>query len=68
MEFNCLKATEALQGERESLLFIIQSPGVPGDHLINFDRMKDWNDLDLEATQQIWIWDPILGIQSLNYY
>ena len=48
MEFNWLKATEPLWGE--SLLFIIQSPGVPGNHLINFDWIKGWNDLDIEAT------------------
>ena len=33
-----LKATEPLRGH--SLLFTIQSPGVPGNHLINFDWMK----------------------------
>ena len=38
MGFNCLKATEPLQGD--SLLFTTQSPGVPGTHLINFDGMK----------------------------
>ena len=31
---NCLKDTESLRGD--SLLFTIQSPGVPGTHLINF--------------------------------
>ena len=38
MEFNCLKATESLKGD--SLLITTQSPGVPGNHLINFDEMK----------------------------
>ena len=47
--FNYLKATEPLW--EDSLFFTTQSPGVPGTHLINFDRMKGWNDLDLEATQ-----------------
>ena len=36
MEFNCLKATELLQGD--CLLFTIQSPGVPVIHL--FDCLK----------------------------
>ena len=38
MGFNCLKATEPLRGD--SLLSTTQSPGVPGTHLINFERMK----------------------------
>ena len=33
-----LKATEPLRGD--GLLFTIQSPGVPGNYLINFDWMK----------------------------
>ena len=64
MEFNYLKATESLPGD--SLFFAIPSPGVSGTHLINFRRIKGWNNLDLEATQQIWIQDPRLGIQRLN--
>ena len=64
MGFNFLKATEALRGE--GLLFIAKCPGVPGTHLINFDRMKGWNNLDLEETQQIWTWDPALRFQRLN--
>ena len=49
MGFNWLKATEPLRGD--SLFFTTQSPGVPDTHLINFDRMKGWNNFDLEATQ-----------------
>ena len=44
-KFNCLKGTEPLQGD--SLLFTTQSSGVPGTHLIKFDGMKSWNNLDL---------------------
>ena len=42
-----VKATEPLQGD--TLLFTTKSPGVPGDHLIDFGRMK--GRVDLEATQ-----------------
>ena len=38
MWFNCLKATKPLK--RDSLLFTIQSPRVPGTHLTDFGRMK----------------------------
>ena len=38
MGFNCLKATEQLLGN--SLLFIIQFPGVLGTPLIDLRRMK----------------------------
>ena len=38
VRFNCVKTTEPLRGD--SLLFITQSPEVPGIHLINFDRIK----------------------------
>ena len=38
MEFNCLKATEPLQGD--SLLFTAQFPIFPSTHLIDFGRMK----------------------------
>ena len=65
MGFNCLKATEPLRGD--SLIFTTQPPGVPGTHLINFNEMKGWNNLDLEATKQIWIWDTVIGIQRLNH-
>ena len=64
MGFKWPKATEPLRAD--GLLFTIQSPGVPGTHLINFGRMKGWNNLDFEATQQIWIQDPGLGIQHLQ--
>ena len=39
MEFNCLKVTEPLRGDR--LLFISKSPGITGTHLIYLRRMKD---------------------------
>ena len=55
--FNCLKATEPLE---ESFTFYHKYWGVPATHLINFDRMKGWNNLNLEATQQIWTWDPTM--------
>ena len=64
MGFNCLKHTKPLEGD--SLLFTTQSPGVPGTHLINFGGMKGWNNLNLEATKQIWISNSGLGIQHLN--
>ena len=64
MRFNCLKATGPLC--EDSLLFTTQSPGVPGTHLINFDGIKGLNNLDHEATQQIWTQDPELGIQRLK--
>ena len=38
MKFNCLKATEPVQGD--SLLFTTQPPGVPGTDLINLERGK----------------------------
>ena len=45
--FNCLKATEPLQGA--SLLFTIKFPEIPSTHLINFGRMK--GKVKLGATQ-----------------
>ena len=65
MGFNYLKVTERLRGS--SLLVATQSPGFPGTHLIIFGRMKGWNNLDLVATQQIWIRDPGLEIQRFNH-
>ena len=38
MGFNFLEATEPLKGD--SLLFTTLSPGVPGAHLIDLERMK----------------------------
>ena len=38
MGFNGLKNTELLRGD--SLLFAFRSPGVPGTHFINLERMK----------------------------
>ena len=42
------------QGYRNSakrhFIFTTQSPGFPASHLINFDGMKGWNNLDFETT------------------
>ena len=38
MGFNCLKATEPLQGD--SLLFTTTFPEFPGTHFIDLGRMK----------------------------
>ena len=40
MGFNCLKATESLQGD--SLFFTTKSPGISGSHLIDLGRMEEW--------------------------
>ena len=61
VRLNCLKATKLLWGD--SLLFTTESPGVSGTRLINFGRLKGWNNLDLEAIQQIWLQDSGLEIQ-----
>ena len=53
MALDCLKATKPLQGDSLGGDSTTQSPGVPDTHLINFGGMKDGNNLDLEATQQI---------------
>ena len=58
---------DGVQLRGESLLFTAKCPGVPGTHLINFEEMKDWNNLDLEATQEIWTQDYALRIQHLNH-
>ena len=50
MGFNCLKATEPLRGD--SLLFTTKFPAIPGTHLIDLGRMKDW--VDLEDTLRFW--------------
>ena len=52
MKFKCLKATEPLGGD--NLLFTTQFPRGPGNHLINFNWMKGWNDLDLESGILYW--------------
>ena len=36
---------------RRQSIFYRSVPGVSGTHLINFDGMKGWNNLDFEATQ-----------------
>ena len=53
MGLNCLKAIEPLQRRQF--------------HLINFDGMNSWNNLDFKATQQIWTQDAGLWIQYLNH-
>ena len=52
--FHCLSSnfTEALRGS--SLLFNTNFPDIPGTHLMNLGRMKDW--VNLGATQWFWIW------------
>ena len=57
MGFNCLKATESLQGG--SLLFTTKIPEIPGTHLIDFGIMKGW--VNLGATQWFWTWDAWIG-------
>ena len=47
MAFNDLKATELLRGG--SLLFTVGFPEIPGTHLIDLRRMKDF--VSLGATQ-----------------
>ena len=54
MGFNCLKATEPLQGD--SLYFTTKSPGVPSTHFIVLGRMKGC--ADLGATRWFWTEDP----------
>ena len=54
MVFNCLKATEPLQGD--SLLFTIHFPGIPGTHLIDLWSMKGW--VVFGAAWRFWIWGP----------
>ena len=44
MGFHCLEAAEPLRGD--TLLFTTKSPEVPGAHLIDFGKMKDWSTLD----------------------
>ena len=44
MGFNCLKNTELLRGD--SSLFTLRSPGVPGTHFINLERMKTESTLE----------------------
>ena len=47
MGFNCLKATELLQGD--SLLFTFKFLEIPGTYLIDLERMK--GGVDFGATQ-----------------
>ena len=57
MGFNCLKATEPLQGG--SLLFTTKFPEISGTHLIDLKKTRGW--VDFEATQWFWTWDPYTG-------
>ena len=36
---------------KRQFIFITQSPGFPATHLINFDGMNGWNNLNFETTQ-----------------
>ena len=47
-----LKAIEELQGD--SLRLISESPGVPGTHLIDLRRMKDWDDPGTTLILNLW--------------
>ena len=59
MGFNCLTATEPLQGD--DLTFTTNYPGVSGTQFNDLRRMKSW--VDLGATQYLWGW----GIQRPNH-
>ena len=50
MGFNCLKATELLKGG--SLLFTSKFSEIPGTHLNNLRRLKDW----VELGTTLWFW------------
>ena len=63
MGFNCLKATQLLQGD--SLLFTIQFSVVPGTKLIDLRGLKA--ELTLEPPNGSEPGTPGLGIQSLNH-
>ena len=62
--FNYLKATEPLQ--RGSLLFTTKFPEIPGIHLINLGRMKDWASI-LEPHSGFQQKSHELGIQLHNH-
>ena len=55
MWFNCLKDAEPIQGDRS--LFSFESPGVPGTHFINLERIK------AEST-----WEPLTGFEPRDPY
>ena len=57
MGFNCLKATEPLQGD--NLIYTIKSLGAPGTHQTDLGRIRGW--VDLGATWSFWIWDSWIG-------
>ena len=61
--FNCLKATEPLQGG--SLFFTTKFPDIPGTHLIDLGRMKGW--VDIGATQWLGNGIPEWGIQCFKH-
>ena len=59
---SCLKvkAKKPLQGG--TLLFNTKIPEIPGTHLINLGRMKNWVDLEAThwfSTQDSWIGNPV---------
>ena len=66
MAFNCLKTTEPLR--EDSLLFILQFPGVPGTHLKDLRRMKGCVELTLESPVSFEPRSPGLEIQRLNHW
>ena len=55
------------QGYWDSLLFTTQSPGVPGAHLIDIERMKEC-DFTLEPPSGFEPGTPGLGNQQPNHY
>ena len=63
MGFNCLKATEPLQGG--SLLFTTKFPEIPGTHLIDLGRRKAESNLELPSGFDNWT--PGMGIQRFNH-
>ena len=63
MEFNYLKDAEPLRGDCS--LFTFKSPGVPGTHFANLERMKAESNLEpLSGSEPKTPW---LGIQHLNH-
>ena len=54
MEFNYLKVTVPLQGG--SLLYTTNFPEIPGTHVSDLRRMKDW--VNFGATQWFWTQGP----------
>ena len=57
IEFNCLTATEALQGD--SLHLSTKSSEVHGTHMINLEKLKGW--VDLWPPTGYWAYAPWMG-------